>query len=201
METEEKESKSSDNVGFKKILLTAIITALITTISQSFLANRKLKNEQEIWRNRYNIETIDKLNDKRFELIEEVNQGLLQLEIKAKEIKILAAAVKINPNTPDLKHLNDLMIKYHKDLYLNQSKIQMTALFFDKEVKDVIPTLNKTLEMNFNNNLSFIDNKIELAGFDIDFETIDTLSQTRVKLITTMSNEIREAYEFKNEIE
>ncbi len=147
---------NKDETSYRAIIVTAIITAILTSVAQYFLQNDKLSNEQEYWTKRYQIETVDKINTQRLQLVDDLNKELLQLEIKAKEIKINAAASKYSTDIEEIKNLNKLMVQYHKDLYATAAKIQMAALYFDNKVDSLIPVLGKALELNFQNNLLFL---------------------------------------------
>jgi hypothetical protein len=139
--TEKKEEiKSTNNkddkseTGYGKILITALLTAVLTSITQFFLQDSRLSGEQEYWRKRYEIESIDKINAQRLQLVDDINKELLLLEVKAKEIKINVAASKYLADPEETKALTGLMVQYHKDLNLFTAKIQMASLYFGSEV-------------------------------------------------------------------
>lgn len=187
-----------DETSYRTILLTAIITAILTSVTQYFLQNDKLSSEQQYWTKRYKIETIDKINSQRLQMVDELTKELLQLEIKAKEIKLSAAAAKYFTNPEEIKALNALMVQYHKDLNLLAAKNQMVSLYFGKEVNSLLPILGKTLELNFQNNLLLKQDGVKLPEFELDFETLDTLTNSRIKLSKAMIEEISKSYELKN---
>jgi hypothetical protein len=191
-------TENSNKGNYKTILVTAIVTAILTVATQYFLQNDKLSSEQEYWNKRYRIESIDKINSQRLQIVDELTKELLQLEIKAKEIKINTAASKYFTKPGEMKALNDLMVQYHKDLNFFAAKITMTSLYFGKEVNDLIPIVGKTLELNFQNNLLIKQGGMKLPEFDLDFETIDTLTKSRLKLSKAMIEEISKSYELKN---
>jgi len=192
--TDEKKETS-----YKAIIVTAILTAILTSFTQYFLQKDKLSSEQDYWRKRYQIETIDKINSQRLQMVDELNKELLQLEIKAKEIKINSAASKYFTTPEEMKELNALMVQYHKDLYLYVAKTQMASLYFGKEVNSLIPILGKTIELNFQNNLLTKQGGVKLPEFELDFETIDTLTKSRLKLTKAMLEEISKSYELKSQ--
>jgi hypothetical protein len=190
-------TENSNKVNYKTILVTAIVTASLTVATQYFLQNDKLSSEQEYWNKRYRIESIDKINSQRLQIVDELTKELLQLEVKANEIKINTAASKYFTKPEEMKALNDLMVQYHKDLNFFAAKIQMTSLYFGKEVNNLIPIVGKTLELNFQNNLLTKQDGTKISEFDLDFETIDTLTQSRLKLSKAMIEEISKSYELK----
>ena len=100
-------SEKKGNIGLGKIILTAVITAVITTLSQSYLQSRQMKKELTSWKEKYNIETIDKINDTRIKMLEEINEQLLQLEIQAKQIKIEAAVSNRYTSPEQAERLTD----------------------------------------------------------------------------------------------
>jgi hypothetical protein len=188
---------NKDATSYSTILITAIITAVLTSATQYFLQKDKLSSEQQYWTKRYQIETIDKVNGQRLQMVDDLTKELLQLEIKAKEIKLSSAASKYYTNAEEMKELNALMVQYHKDLNLFAAKTQMVSLYFGKEVNMLLPILGKALELNFKNNL-LKQNGVKLPEFSLDFETIDTLTKSRLKLSQAMIEEISKSYELKS---
>jgi hypothetical protein len=204
----QKKSETMDNksampnkteTGFSKILLTAILTAIFTTITQYFLQKDKLSSEQKYWGKKYEIETIDKVNSQRLKILDEITQDLLQLEVKAKEIKVAAAASKYFQTPENAKELLNLAVQYHKDLNSYSAKAQMTSIYFDKNVDSIIPILGEALTLNYQNNLLRNSSEIKLPEFELNFETIDALTKTRISLAKAMFEEIIESYKLKND--
>ncbi|MDO6814066.1 hypothetical protein [Tenacibaculum soleae] len=190
-------SKKENKIGFGKIVLTAIITALITTISQSYLQSRQLDKELSSWKEKYDIESIDKINDTRIRMLEDVNEQILQLEIQAKEIKLEVAVSKYYTKPEQRDRLSELMVQYHKDLYRNASKMHIASLFFGNKVDSLIPLLGKSLTQNFQHNLMFDSNRIKIPELEFDFETTDSLTNMRNTITQQMAKEIMESYELK----
>ncbi|WP_210352889.1 hypothetical protein [Sphingobacterium tabacisoli] len=118
------------------------------------------------------------------------------MEVKAKEIKILAATMKYNKTMEGYKKLNDLTIQYYKDLYQNVAKFQIASTYFDESVDSILAKLSNALYLNFQNNL-LTDESYETTPPELktDFETIDTLINSRVLLFNSMMNEIAKSYE------
>lgn len=185
--------------GYGKIFATAVLTALLTSITQYYLQNSKLSGDQEYWKKRYTIENIDKINSQRLQIVDDVTKELLLLEVKAKEIKIKAAGSKYFTTTEEINELTNLMIQYHKDSYLCVAKLQMVSLYFGSEVDSIIPILGKALQLNFQNNLLIKQSGVKVPEFELDFETIDTLTNSRTFLTRAMIDEIMNSYKFKNE--
>jgi replicative superfamily II helicase len=190
-------SKKENKIGFGKIVLTAVITALITTVSQTYLQSRELDKELSSWKEKYNIESIDKINDTRIRMLENVNEQLLQLEIQAKEIKLEVAVSKYYTKPEQGERLTELMVQYNKDLYRNASKMHIASLFFGNKVDSLIPLLGKSLNQNFQHNLMFDSNRIKLPELEFDFETTDSLTNMRNIITQQMAKEIMESYELK----
>lgn len=190
-------SKKENKIGIGKIVLTAVITALITTISQSYLQSRQLDKELSSWKEKYDIESIDKINDTRIRMLEDVNEQILQLEIQAKEIKLEVAVSKYYTKPEQAERLSELMVQYHKDLYRNASKMHITSLFFGNKVDSLIPLLGKSLTQNFQHNLMFDSNRIKFPELEYDFETTDSLTNIRNTITQQMAKEIMESYELK----
>lgn len=191
-------NEKKDETSYRKILITAILTALITSTTQYFLQNSQLSNEQEYWEKRYKVENLDKINDKRIQIVDDIYTDILQLEIQAKEIKINAASSKYYTTEKESGNLSNLLIQYHKDLYKNAAKVNIAALYFGNEVDSLIPILGKALEMNFQNNLLIKQSGIKLPEFELNFETIDTLTNSRNAITKAMVTEIIKSSEFKN---
>lgn len=188
------------SIGIKEIILTAVITGIVTSLFQFWLMNESFSKERELWKDQYKTEFIDNHNQQKMKYLEEINESLLQLEIKAKEIKLLAAGLKAIPIEKDAEKLNDLMVQYHKDLFILSSKAQMATYYFGPEVDNVIPELSAALTKNYNNNLIFIEGTPDLPEFNLDFETIEELTNTRIKLLNAMYEDITETYQVKKQI-
>lgn len=192
-------AEKKEETGLKTIIVTAVVTAILTSLTQYFLQKDKLTSEQDYWRKRYQIESVDKINSQRLQMVEELNKDLLQLEVKAKEIKINTAASKYYTKPEEMQELNALMVQYHKDLYLYAAKMQMASFYFGNEVNALIPKVDKALELNFQNNLLTKKNGVPLPEFELNFETIDTLINTRLKLTKAMVEEIANSYKIKDQ--
>ncbi len=192
-------AEKKEEASLKTIIVTAVVTAILTSLTQYILQNDKLNSEQDYWRKRYQIESVDKINSQRLQMVEELNKDLLQLEIKAKEIKINTAASKYFTKPEDMQELYTLMVQYHKDLYLYAAKCQMASLYFGNEVNTLIPKVGKALELNFQNNLLTKKNGVTLPEFELNFETIDTLTNIRLKLTKAMVEEIANSYKIKDQ--
>lgn len=186
-----------NGTGYGKILITALLTAILTSITQFFLQNSKLSDEQEFWRKRYEIENIDKVNNIRLLQLDELNKDLLQLEVKAKEIKIKAVITNYSSTMKEIEELTELLVQYHKDLYTCTAKLQMASLYYGGEVDSLIPKLHSALQLNFQNNLLVKQNVIKLPEYELDFETIDTLTKLRMSITQAMVNELFKSYELK----
>jgi hypothetical protein len=191
-------SKKIFQIGYVKILVTAILTAIITSICQFALQKSQLLDEHDYWNKRYDIENIDKLNNKRIELVDEINKELLLLEIQAKEIKLKAAGIKYYSTTEQVKELSSLVAQYNKDIYLNAAKVSLASFYFSNEVDSLIPVLGKALELNFQHNLLTLQPGIKIPEFELDFETLDTLTKTRNAITKAMINEIVSSYQLKS---
>lgn len=182
------------DTGYGKILITAILTALLTSISQYFLQNRKMSDEHLYWQKRYEIENLQKLNSQKIQLIDDINRELLQLEVKAKQIKIEFAASRYFTDKEDAKELSNMVVQYHKDLYLFSAKVQTANIFFGQDVDRLFPALDNALALNYQNNLLRPQTDSILPEFELDFETIDTLEKIRLALIRVMLTEISDSY-------
>lgn len=192
-----KSSNKKKNSNLKTIVLTAIITTFLTAITQYFLQKNHLSNEQDYWKKRYNIEEIKDVNTVRFNLIKEISEGILQLEIQAKEIKIQNAFVKYSNSKEDIEQLSKLTISYQKDLYRITSKMEIASIYFDKNVDKLLLKLGNALTENYEHN--YVKNSIEgphLPEFDLDFNTIEKLpkikKQTFEEMLKNMQKDLDE---------
>jgi len=188
--------------SISEILLTALITAVITSICSFLLTRNQLSKEQEYWEKRLLKERAINILDKQISLFEEVNSMILELQILTKEIKILAAKFNINStmlkygdnsNSKEFDELYNKLVDYHKKLYSHSSKIQMLPLYFTNGVDSLIEPLRKTLELNYKNNF-IIGEEVDLKNiqsyFDKDFETIEELENVRTNLLKAMIDDI-----------
>ena len=193
-----KKSNKSET-GYGKIFLTALLTAILTSSTQYLLQSSKLLEEHDFWRKRYEIEKVDKVNSNRLLLLDDLNKELLQLEVKVKEIKIKAVISNYSITSEEIKELTELLVQYQEDFYLCAAKIQMASLYFGDEVDSLIPKLEQALQLNFQNNLLLKDSGLKLPEYELDFETMDTLTTIRHSLAKAMINEIYKSYGFKVE--
>lgn len=193
------ESKSENRKSnFKTIVITSIITAFLTGISQFFLQKKQLSDEQDYWKKRYNIETVKAFNENRFRIIEELSSEILQLEVQAKEIKIQSAVLKYSKDIKSLDEMKELVKKYHKDLYRTAAKMEIASIYFDKEVDDKLIKLSDALTENYNNNyVDFHSSNIDIPEFNLDFETIKKVPKTKKEvfeaMIKNMNNDLENA--------
>jgi len=191
-EPKTKEEKST----LKTIIITSVITALLTGTTQYFLQKNQLSNEQDYWKVRYNIENVQNMNNVRLRLLEDISNGILQLEVQAKEIKILNASAKYSKNPDDIKRLNDLLIQYHKDLYKVSSKMEIASIYFDKKVDNKLLKLGDALTENFQNNLLKPSVKLpDIPELNLDFETIEKLPKVKKEVYEEMLKNMNEDFE------
>ena len=188
--------------SISEILLTALITAIITSICSFLLTRNQLSKEQEYWEKRLSKERSINILDKQISLFEEVNSRILELEVMAKEIKILAPVFNSyttmlkygeSNNAKGINEFHEKLVDYHKKLYSFSSKIQLLPLYFTKGVDSLIEPLGKSLEANYKNNLIIgedIDFKNIQSYFDKDFETIEALTNSRIYLLKAMIEDI-----------
>lgn len=192
-ETNNSEKKSENN--FKTILSTAIITSFLTVFTQYFLQKSQLSEEQNYWKKRYNIERVQGINDQRLKLIEEISEGILQLEYQAKQIKIQSAVVKYLNDEKQIDEFKELTLKYHKDLYLLASKMEIASIYFDEKVDKNLMKLSEALIQNYQNNYTKnTDSKIQIPEFNQDFETIDKLKEIKKQTFEMMLNNMNEDF-------
>lgn len=195
----EKQNHKKEKSEIKTIILTAIITAFLTVISQYFLQKIQLSNEHDYWKERYNIENVRNVNSARLKLIEEISDGILQLEVQAKEIKLQSAVVKYLPNKDELEELNQLTLKYHQDLYRITSKMEIASIYFDNNVDNELLKLGKALSENYQNN--YVKSpfaEVSLPEFNLDFETIEKLPRIKKRTFELMLKNMDKDFERTN---
>ncbi|WP_119789935.1 hypothetical protein [Flavobacterium anhuiense] len=192
-----KSSNKKEDSNLKTIVLTAVITSLLTGITQYLLQKNHLSNEQDYWKKRYNIEEVKDVNTVRFNLIKEISEGILQLEIQAKEIKIQSALVKYLNSKEEIEQLTKLTINYQKDLYRITSKMEIASIYFGKNVDNLLLKLGNALTENYEHN--YVKNSIKgphLPEFDLDFNTIEKLprikKQTFEEMLKNMQQDLDE---------
>ena len=188
--------------SISEILLTALITVIITSICSFLLTRNQLSKEQEYWEKRLAKERTINILDKQISLFEEINSKILELEVMAKEIKILATAFNsyttmlkygYNSNAKEINEFHEKLVDYNKKLYSFSAKIQMLPLYFTNGVDSLIEPLGKSIELNYNNNLIIgedINFQNMLSYFDKDFETIEALTNGRINLLKAMIEDI-----------
>ena len=173
------------------IIITSLLTAILTFAVTSITTNNRLKKEQEYWTKRYVIERVEKITDNRYQLLEKINSEILNLEVKAKEIKLLAAKIKgescLKEKLKQFVIINPKMMDYNVLTNKSGSTIQMVSLLFGESLKDEIEELtnsmNKNYEVSFDSDPKIID---PLEYFKDNFDTIQELTDSRLILIKKM---------------
>ena len=204
-EKEIKETKEKWNKDLVKIFLTALITSILTLGSSYFLMFSQLEKEQEYWITRLKTERLQVLLDREIKLFEDINTSILIIEVLAKDFKI--SAIKFRADIEMAKEFQDRdinnndylankAIEYHKHINNLTSKLQMAEFYFGHEVDSLINPLSKTLGINYNTNLILRDS-VEINGlesvfeyFKRDFETVEELTENRLKILKAMRKEM-----------
>lgn len=181
---------SSNKENLKTIILTAIITTILTVLTQYFLQKNQLANEQDYWKKRFNIENANNINNLRIKYIEEISSSIYQLEIQVKEIKILKDIVEYSKSDEDYKKLNKLLVQYHKDLYALASKMEMASLYFDEDVKSELDKLGKAVTKNFQQKNGELENDTKIIKTDLRFESIEDLRNAKKNTFDLMLQKI-----------
>lgn len=205
------------NKDLIKIFLTALITSILTLVSSYFLMFSQLEKEQEYWITRMKTERLQEMLDRQIKLYEEINNGVLSIEVLAKDFKISAtdfiANVEMAVEFQDENiikmnaFLTSKALGYHKQINSLASKLQMAEFYFGQEVDTLIKPLSDALERNYNTNLIIgdsentkdLDSVIEY--FKRDFNTIEELTEKRLEILKAMRNEMDliSKYLYKNE--
>ncbi|MCF8337923.1 MAG: hypothetical protein K9I74_08065 [Bacteroidales bacterium] len=208
--------KETKRFSLTEIILTAIITALLTSISSFFLTKSKLKQEQNYWQKRLVTERLVKIHDRQISLYEEINTGILETEALARELKLMASQYNVyasiatlgSDNYKNFKAFhNDFMEKkfeYIKYIHSFSGKIQLIPMYFTTRVDTLIEPLRVALQNNIAKQLS-IGEKVELDSiseiYNNDYETIKELTDTRINILKTMNEDMHEVSKtlFNNE--
>jgi len=74
--------------GLGKVFITALITAVLTSITTVIFTNYSLKREQSYWKNRFVAQTILNERSSKFEKVNKINTHLQDLELLGKKIKL-----------------------------------------------------------------------------------------------------------------
>lgn len=199
----EREANSKKNQNSKKkesplktIIITALVTALISFLPTYYFQNSKLKEEQKYWEKRFKVEQIQKIIDKKIDILNQLNSDILQSEILMKEIRIEAVDFDsyIKGAKPDFKFSDykNKIFSYHTHNNFLAVNMQKIPVFFPDSVQKLTEELRIELENNYN--LSAIMDSLYLRKSisisDINFESIENLSLKRQQLIRIMLNDI-----------
>lgn len=188
--------------NLREIVLTAVITGVLTTVFSFLLMKSQLSEEHKYWEKRLKKERLVEMLDRQVVLYEEINKGILKAEIDVRQLKILASEFNVNMSMTKQyikkpENINDdfkkNMIEYHKFIYAFSSKIQMIPIYFTERVDTLIKPMIKALEDNYNHTLKIgetvaIDSISEYLNKD--YETIKSLTDYRLKLITAMNEDM-----------
>lgn len=193
------DTKTNKSINYKEIFYTAIFTSILTLGSSYFIMKSQLSEEQKYWSQRLQTERSLNILDKKVAIFEEVNAGILESEVLAKEIKIglstfyaqMALCKLASDCKTDINELNKNIVKYHKHINFLSAKIQMIPLYFSSSVSKFVNPLIKALELNYPIiELSLQDMKESKEYFDQNFNTINELIEARLKLISEMLNDM-----------
>ena len=173
------------------IIITSLLTGLLTYVVTIKTTNQRLEKEQDYWTKRYVIERVEKITDKRYEFLERINSEILNLEVKAKEIKLYAARIKGESCLKEQLKLFDIvnpkMMEYNVLINESGSTLQMVSLLFGEQLKpeidNISAAMNKNYKISFESNPQITD---PLDYFKENFDTIDELQKTRPEFIKRM---------------
>jgi len=195
-----------EQIGFKEILLTAILTSLFTTISSFLIVKSEKATEQTYWQKRTEFETLKEYKDRQVETFNEFNSKLLRIEATARDLKLRSAKIK---STFDLMKLggenNDVEFQSFMDkssdfsLALNEfsALAQYSAFYFGEGVDTLLNPLLNEVQGNFFFYLSddkIVSNIDSIAqNFEKDFNSTKGLTNRRKQVIEAMLIDIQES--------
>jgi len=192
----------SKKYNLSEIVLTAVITAILTSVSSFILTRSQLSQEQVYWEQRLQKERLVEMLDRQIALYEEINTGILNTESLARELKIRGSEFNVNISMArlgkqDIKEINtafqEKAMEYHKHIYNFSGKLQLIPLYFSNRVDSLINPLRIALENNGNHNLS-IGDVVELDKIkeylNKDYETIEELKDVRMKILKAMNEDM-----------
>lgn len=190
---------AENKIGLTKIIITALVTAIATSIVQYQLINYKLKKDQSYWKKRYGVEYMSKIIDKKMDYMDEMNNEILQLEVLAKDIKLktveMNGSQSVKSKIDKAAEIRLMGVEYQKKVNLHSGRIQMISFYFGDNIDSLIPLHRTALEENFKNNL-FLSTEFDSLNIDnqldADFNTIEQLTNIRLQLVQEMYKEILE---------
>ena len=192
-------------IEFRHMIIIAVLTCVLTALFTFLLTIIQLRTEQKYWEKRLITERLLELQNRQITTLEDINSSILELEILAKEMKILTAEFNINmamlkrgvdDYRENKKLFENKLVDYHKKLYSFSSKLQIASLYF--EIDSLIMPLSNSLEANYKNNM-IVGEDVDLNNinsyFDKDYETIQELTDCRLIIIEKMLKDIKKVSE------
>ena len=195
---------NNSSTNWKDILITAVLTSALTLGSSYFIMKSQLSEEQKYWSERFRTERAQDILNKKVSLLEELNAGILESEVLAKEIKLsfssfnaLIELCRVDPKCDiNSVELNKKVVTYHKHINRLAAKFQMVPVYFPNDIGLMVEPLSRALESNYEANaktlieFSVTDPKQTKDYFERDFSTVGELTEIRLKLIKKMMDDI-----------
>ncbi|HIJ80007.1 MAG: hypothetical protein OEY01_16055 [Desulfobulbaceae bacterium] len=197
-------TNSNASTNWVEIILTALLTSTLTLGCSYFIMKSQLSDEQKYWSERFRTERAQDILNKKVTLLEELNAGILESEILAKEIKLsfssfnaLLETCRVDPEC-DLNsvQLDKKVVDYHKHINRLAAKFQMVPLYFSNDIALMVEPLSRAIESNYEANtktlieFSITDPKQTKDYFERDFNTVGELTKIRLILIKKMLDDI-----------
>nr|WP_320015681.1 hypothetical protein [uncultured Desulfobacter sp.] len=195
---------NNSSTNWKDILITAVLTSVLTLGCSYFIMKSQLSEEQKYWSERFRTERAQDILNKKVTLLEELNSGILESEVLAKEIKLsfssfnaLMELCRVDPKC-DINNVefNKKVVNYHKYINRLAAKFQMVPVYFPNDIALIVEPLSRAIELNYEANaktlidFSITDPKKTKDYFERDFNTVGELTKIRLKLIKKMLDDI-----------
>ena len=197
-------NKKNEPTSWKEIIITAVLTSALTLGCSYFIMKSQLTEEQKYWLERFRTERAQIILNKKVQLLEQLNEGILESEVLAKELKLsfssFHARMELSRVDPDCNlddiHLEKKIVDYHKHISRLAAKFQMVPVYFPNNVANLVEPLNRAIELNYKDNektliqFSTSDPKQTEDYFKRNFDTVRELTEARKILIKKMLEDI-----------
>ena len=183
--------------GLGKVFITALITAVLTSITTVIFTNYSLKREQSYWKNRFVAQTILNERSSKFEKVNKINTHLQDLELLGKKIKLekidIYKEMCEKERKKKLKNLNYSAFEYQKILSQTISQLEIISLEFDGRVSEIAEGLNDAFKQQYDYGIieyEDIANNNPEKYFKNDGDSFKEFNKIKIELIEKMCKSI-----------
>lgn len=191
--------------NWTEIIITAIITSMLTLVCSYVMMKKQLSEEQNYWSQRFRTERAQDILNKKISLFQDINSDILESEVLAKETKLALSSLyaeiescKNGIGDCDYKkiEIEKKVSDYHKHINRIAAKIQMISVYYPHNIELIVEPLSLAIQENYQSHLMELTKKPKTESHKVEdyfqgsFDTINKLTEIRLKLLREMLNDI-----------